>query len=132
MVNMKIQQPPDNFADVDKLFRSRRFWIVLLAVTYVLPALIVWVPTALVFPWVMIPGVHLGLQHVLGLRYLYGAPAIAFAIVFHIIFWTLCGLLLFRGQKLSAGWLRGLSILFIVILVLTIFGCCPAIDAVRH
>ena len=129
---MKIQQSPENYADADKLFRSRRFWIVLLAITYVLPALIVWVPTALAFPWVMIPGAHLGLQHVLGLRYLYGAPAIAYAVVFHIVFWTLCGLLLFRGQKLSVGWLRGLSIVFIVILVLTIYGCCPAIDAVRH
>ena len=129
---MNIQQSPDNYSDVDKLFRSRWFWIVLLAVTYVLPALLVWVPTALAFPWVMIPGAHLGLQHVLGLRYLYGAPAIAFAIVFHIIFWTLCGLLLIRGQKLSATWLRSISIVFIVILILTIIGCCPAIDAVRH
>ena len=131
-IYMKIQQPPGNFSDVDILFRSRWFWIALLAVTYVLPAIIVWVPTALAFPWVMIPGAHLGLQHVLGLRHLYGAPATAFAIVFHVIFWTLCGLLLFRGQKLSVGWLRGISIVFMVILVLTIFGCCPAIDAVRH
>ena len=129
---MNIQQSPDNYSDVDKLFRSRWFWIVLLAVTYVLPALLVWVPMALAFPWVMIPGAHLGLQHVLGLRYLYGAPAIAFAIVFHIIFWTLCGLLLFRGQKLTVTWLRSISIVFIVILILTIIGCCPAIDAVRH
>ena len=129
---MNIQQSPDNYSDVDKLFRSRWFWIVLLAVTYVLPALLVWVPMALAFPWVMIPGAHLGLQHVFGLRYLYGAPAIAFAIVFHIIFWTLCGLLLFRGQKLTVTWLRSISIVFIVILILTIIGCCPAIDAVRH
>ena len=129
---MNIQQSPDNYSDVDKLFRSRWFWIVLLAVTYVLPALLVWVPTALAFPWVMIPGAHLGVQYVLGLRYLYGAPAIAFAIVFHIIFWTLCGLLLFRGQKLTVTWLRSISIVFIVILILTIIGCCPAIDAVRH
>ena len=129
---MKIRQPPDNYADVDRLFRSRGFWIVLLAVTYVLPAILVWVPTALAFPWVMIPGAHLGLQHVLGLRYLHGGPAIAFAVVFHIFFWTLCGLLIFRGQKLSVGWLRGISVVFMVVLVLTIVGCCPAIDAVRH
>ena len=130
--NMNIPQTPDNSSDIDNLFRSRVFWIVLLAITYVLPAVIVWVPTALAFPWIMIPGVHLGLQNLCGLQYLYGAPAIAFAIVFHLIFWTLCVLLLFRARKLSVGWLRSLSILFIVILVLTIIGCCPAIDAVRH
>ena len=129
---MKVQHTPDNSSDIDNLFRSRRFWIVLLAVTYVLPALIVWVPMALAFPWVIIPGAHLGLQNVCGLKYLYGAPAIAFAIIFHTIFWTLCVLLLFWGRILSVGWLRSLSILFIVILVLTIIGCCPAIDAVRH
>ena len=129
---MKVQHTPDNSSDIDNLFRSRRFWIVLLAVTYVLPALIVWVPMALAFPWVIIPGAHLGLQNVCGLKYLYGAPAIAFAIILHTIFWTPCVLLLFWGRKLSVGWLRSLSILFIVILVLTIIGCCPAIDAVRH
>jgi hypothetical protein len=117
---------------IDSLFRSRWFWIVLLATTYFLPALLVQIPMALAYPWVMIPGAHLGLQEVCGLHYLYGGPALAFAIVFHIIFWTLCGLLLFRGQKLSTVWLRLLSILLIAILALTVYGCRPAIDAVRH
>jgi len=117
---------------VDRLFRNRWFWLALLAITYVLPSLLVQIPIALAMPWVLIPGAHLGLQEVFGWHYLYGAPALAFAIIFHIIFWTICGLLLFRGRKLPAMWLRVLSISFIVILALTIYGCCPAIDAVRH
>jgi hypothetical protein len=117
---------------IDNLFRGRWFWLIMLAATYFLPALLVQIPTALAFPWVMIPGAHLGLQEVCGLRYLYGASALAFAVFFHIIFWTLCGLLLFRGRKLSTVWLRVLSVLLIVILALTIYGCRPAIDAVRH
>ena len=117
---------------IDRLFRNRRFWIALLAITYVVPALLVQIPIALIYPWVLIPEAHLGLREVFGWHYLYGAPALAFAIVFHIIFWTICGLLLFRGRKLPVIWLRVLSVCFIVILALTIYGCRPAIDAVRH
>lgn len=116
----------------DSLFRSPWFWLVSLATTYVLPALLVQIPVALAFPWVMIPGAHLGLQEVCGLHHLYGAPAFAFAIFFHVIFWTLCGLLLFRGRKLSTIWLRVSSILLIVILSLTVYGCGPVIEATRH
>src|SRR3974390_1691600 len=100
---------------IESLFRSRWFWILLLAMTYFLPALLVQIPMALAYPWVMIPGAHLGLQEGWGLHYLYGGPALAFAICFHIVFWTLCGLLLFRGKKLSTIWLRVFSILLIAI-----------------
>jgi hypothetical protein len=117
---------------IDNLFRSRWFWLVLLATAYFLPALLVQIPIALAMPWVLIPNAHEGLLEVCGLHYLYGAPHLAFAIAFHIVFWTLCGLLLFRGRKLSKVWLRVSSILLIVILALTVYGCCPAIDAVRH
>jgi hypothetical protein len=71
---------------IDNLLRSRRFWLVLLGTTYVLPALLVQVLIALATPWILIPNAYEGLLEVCGLRYLYGPPALAFAIVFHIIF----------------------------------------------
>lgn len=119
---------------IDNLFRSRWFWLVLLLTTYVLPALLVRMPVALAMPWILIPNAHEGLLEVCGLRYLYATPrlALAFAVGFHLIFWSLCGLLLFRGRKLSPVSLRVSAVLLIVILALTIRGCCPAIDAVSE
>lgn len=80
----------------------------------------------------LIPGEHAGLREVCGLHYLTGTPAAVFAVTFHILFWPLCGLLIVFGKALPSTALRILSVLLITVLVLTIYGCCPAIDAVRH
>jgi hypothetical protein len=118
---------------IDDLFRSRWFWFLLLAAAYCLPALLVRIPVALAMPWVMIPNAYEGVLYACGFQYgLYGAPRLAVAIGFHLVFWTLCFLVVFRGRKLSLWPLRIYAVLLLVILAVTIHGCRGAIEAVRH
>jgi len=75
-------------------------------------------------PWVLIPERTWVCKRFLVGTNLYGAPALAFAIIFHIIFGRLWFALLV-GEA-ARIWFRVFPFRY-VILALTIYGCGPAI-----
>lgn len=120
---------------LDNLFRNRVFWGVVLFVTYLLPALTANVPVALAMPWVLIPRLHEGVYEFLlkfGMPSFYDTKKLLFAIVVHGVFWSLCILLVVWGNRLRSPILRTAGCVFLVLLVVTIYGCSSAIDSLRH
>jgi hypothetical protein len=124
---------------IDSVLRNRWVWCGLLLTTYLLPSLIADVPVALAMPWILIPHVYEGMYEFLrtcGMPSLTGAEPVdkvlLFAIVFHLIFWPLCCLLMCWGKRLSRIVLRVSAGVLLLILVITVHGCSIAIDAVRH
>lgn len=119
----------------DSWFRNRWFWLGLLLATYFLPALLANIPMALAWPWMLIPHVHEGMYESLrqcGMPSFYGNTSLLFAIVFQAIFWPLCCLLVVWGKRLPSPILRIAAVVLLILIVVTIYGCSIAIDAVRH
>lgn len=120
---------------LDNLLRNRWLWCSLLLATYLLPGLLARIPTALAKPWVLIPNVHQGVYEFLrqcGVPSFYDGKMLLFAIAVHVIFWSLCLLLIIWGKRLPPRILRVAAAMLLVLLAITIDGCTIAIDAVRH
>ena len=121
--------------DLDSVFRKQRFWWGMLLATYLLPALMAQVPVALTMPLYLIPRVDAGMYEFLkkfGMPDFYDDARLVFAIVFQSLFWTTCFLLIVWGKRLSRRVLRIASVLLVVLIIITIYGCSIAIDAVKH
>jgi hypothetical protein len=55
-----------------------------------------------------------------------------FTLIVHAVFWFMCFLLIVWGNRLPRKILRGAGVFLVVMIILTIYGCTFAIDAVKH